>query len=136
VGLGYWPDKSPNLGDGQFQTSDLAEIKDGQVYLRGRAGDQINVAGRKVSPEAIERALLMHPRVRECVVFGAPTADSGRTEMVVAMVASGASEAELKNHLLETLPAWQVPRRWSFVESLPAGPRGKISRAELRARFL
>jgi acyl-CoA synthetase (AMP-forming)/AMP-acid ligase II len=43
---------------------------------------------------------------------------------------------ELKQFLLESLPPWQVPRCWQFVESLSAGPRGKISRAEWRAQFI
>ena len=136
VGQTYWPRESSSLGAGRFQSSDLAEIKNGQVFLRGRDSDQINVAGRKVSPETIERALLLHPSVRECLVFGVPDGDSGRVEMIVAMVVSRAEEKELKQFLLGTLPAWQVPRRWNFVESLPAGPRGKISRAECRAQFI
>jgi long-chain acyl-CoA synthetase len=135
VGQTYWPRESASLRAGKFQSSDLVELKDGLVFLRGRAGDQINVAGRKVSPETIERALLLHPLVRECLVFGAPGGDSGRTEMIVAVVASGAGEGELKQFLLGILPSWQVPRRWRFVESLPTGPRGKISRAECRAQF-
>ena len=135
VGQTYWPQESTSLRAGQFQSSDLAEINGGQVFLRGRSGDQINVAGRKVSPETIERALLLHPLVRECLVFGAPAGDSVRTEMIVALVASSAGETELKQFLLGTLPSWQVPRRWRFVESLPTGPRGKISRAECRAQF-
>jgi len=135
VGQTYWPCESPMLRAGRFQSSDLAELKDGFVFLRGRSTDQINVAGRKVSPETIERALLQHPLVRECLVFGAPSHDSGRTETIVAVVAAGAAEAELKKFLLESLPSWQMPRRWHFVDSLPAGPRGKISRADCRARF-
>jgi len=135
VGQTYWPQESASLRAGQFQSSDLAELKNGLVFLRGRSGDQINVAGRKVSPETIERALLSHPLVRECLVFGAPGGDSGRTEMIIALVASSARESELKQFLLGTLPSWQVPRRWRFVESLPTGPRGKISRAECRAQF-
>ena len=83
----YWPETSGSLGDGIFQTSDLAELKDGAVFLRGRLGDQINVAGRKVSPETIERALLAHPQVRECLVFGAPSRDAERKEIIVAVVA-------------------------------------------------
>lgn len=135
VGQTYWPRQSASLRAGRFQSSDLAELKNGRVFLRGRAGDQINVAGRKVSPETIERALLSHPLVRDCLVFGAPGGDSGRTEMIVAVVASSAGETELKQFLLGALPSWQVPRRWRLVESLPAGPRGKISRAECRAKF-
>jgi acyl-coenzyme A synthetase/AMP-(fatty) acid ligase len=135
AGETYWPKKSAWLGGGIFQTSDLAEIKDGLVFLRGRLGDQINVAGRKVSPETIERALLAHPQVRECLVFGTPSRDAGRTETIVAVVASSATESALKNFLRQTLPAWQVPREWHFVDSLSPNVRGKISRAEWRKQF-
>lgn len=135
VGESYWPETSESLGGGIFQTSDLAELKDGQVFLRGRLGDQINVAGRKISPETIERALLAHPRVRECLVFGATSRDAERMETIVAIVAADVEESELKHFLLEKLPAWQLPREWRFVESLPANARGKISRAEWRRRW-
>jgi len=135
VGQTYWPQASQTLGGGRFQTSDLAELKDGLVFLRGRLSDLINMAGRKVSPETIERALLCHPRVSECLVFGAPSPDEQRADMIVAVVVSAAGEMELKRFLLESLPSWQVPRCWQFVESLSAGPRGKISRAEWRRQF-
>jgi long-chain acyl-CoA synthetase len=132
----YWPEKSDSLVRGIFQTSDLAELKDGAVFLRGRLGDQINIAGRKVSPEAVERVLLTHPDVRECLVFGVPSRAAERAEMIVAVVASDATEMELKNFLLQTMPAWQVPREWRFVGSLVPNARGKVSRAEWRKRFM
>ena len=132
----YWPEKSDSLTGGIFQTSDLAELMGGAVFLRGRLGDQINVAGRKVLPETIERALLTHPEMRECLVFGTPSRDAERTEIIVAIIVSRAGESELKNFLLQTLPAWQVPRAWHFVESLSVNARGKISRAEWRKQFL
>ena len=135
VGETYWPEKAAALGGGIFQTSDLAELRDGLVFLRGRLGDQINVAGRKFSPETVERALLTHPRVRECLVFGAPSGDAGRLETVVAVVASELAEGELKQFLLQRLPAWQVPRAWRFVAALPVNARGKLSRAEWRERY-
>jgi acyl-coenzyme A synthetase/AMP-(fatty) acid ligase len=135
VGETYWPQRMPTLQDGIFQTSDLVEFKDGQVFLRGRLGDQINVAGRKVSPEQIENALLAQGQVRECLVFGRPSADSSRSEVIVAVVASDAKESVLKQFLLETLPAWQVPREWQFVKTLPVNARGKISRREWRSRY-
>jgi acyl-coenzyme A synthetase/AMP-(fatty) acid ligase len=136
VGETYWPEKSKALGGGIFQTSDLAELKDGKVFLRGRSGDLINVAGRKISPEIIERALLANPKVRDCLVFGAASFNAERTEIIIAVVVSDAKENELKQFLLQTIPAWQVPREWKFVESLSASARGKISRAAWRATFV
>lgn len=138
VGQTYWPTPEPALAGDRFQTSDLAELREGLVFLRGRAGDQINIAGRKISPETVEHALLAHRAVSECLVFGTPSVDPARTETIVAVVATTGrlTEAALREHLLVRLPAWQIPREWVWVDSLPVNQRGKLSRAEWRKKFL
>jgi long-chain acyl-CoA synthetase len=138
VGETYWPEPGPQLGHGCFQTSDLADLMEGLVYLRGRLSAVINVAGRKIAPENIEAALLMHPDVRACVVFGAPSPDPDRSETTVACVAGSPTltSEELKHFLSTRLPGWQVPREWWFVPALEVNPRGKLSRAEWRRRYL
>lgn len=138
VGQTYWPEPEEQLSNGVFRTSDLAEVVCGFVYLRGRASDLINVAGRKISPEAIERVLLAHPAVRECLVFGVPSPTAERTNTIAAcVVAREPVDVEaLKRFLLDKLPAWQAPREWWFVDSLESNQRGKLSRAEWRRRFL
>lgn len=137
AGEGYWPASSPDLGNGRFVTNDLAELAEGMVLLRGRAGDVINVAGRKVSPESIESALRGHPGVRECVVFGVP-APEGRSERIVVCVSAreNSGAAALHTFLSERLPPWQLPRDWWFTDALAANARGKISRADWRRRYL
>jgi long-chain acyl-CoA synthetase len=139
VATGYWPTPSPELANGVFRTSDLGRVEAGHVYIRGRLSDQINVAGRKVSPESIERVLALHPAVRDCLVFGVPAEECERGETIVACVAvhaeTSAETEELKQHLMARLPAWQVPRKWWKVPSLQVNERGKISRLELRKEF-
>ncbi len=133
----YWPDPDPQLADGVFLLGDLAEIRDGEIRLLGRAGDRINVAGRKVAPESIERALLAHPDVKACLVFGIPSASTERNEEIVAVVTGGEEmKEELRQHLAHALPAWQTPRHWSFVPELKTNARGKLPRAEWRRRYL
>lgn len=138
VGQSYWPVPSPELAAPCYRTSDLAELRDGLVYLRGRQTDTINLAGRKVSPDDVEHALLSHPLVRQCVVFGVPSDDSSRGELVVACVALHGSIGPdaLRDFLLDKVPDWQVPRAWWFVDELPVNARGKIPRAEWRKRYL
>jgi fatty-acyl-CoA synthase len=41
----------------------------------------------------------------------------------------------LRDHCLETLAAYKVPRRWEFVGELPRNPAGKVLKHELQARF-
>ena len=136
VGWGYWSEASDVLEAGVFRTSDIAEILDGRVYLRGRAGDIINVAGRKLHPEIVERALERHEAVHRCVVFGVPDAD--RSEKIAAIVNSleRTTPDELLEHLLRTLPSWQIPREWWLTNDLQPDDRGKVSRSLWRARFL
>ncbi len=138
VGETYWPVGEKLLGGGRFITSDLADLRRGKVLLMGRAGDQINVAGRKVSPEIIETVLLTHPEVVDSLVFGIPSEDAERSETIVACVAiNGRLTGEiLKQFLLAKLPAWKVPREWWLVDSLQTNERGKRSRAEWRKKYL
>lgn len=138
VGETYCPEPAPSLADGIFETSDFAELTDGNVFLRGRASDLINIAGRKVWPNSIEAELARHPEVKACLVFGAPDEDAGRNDMIVGcVVAKSAVTAEaLRKFLLDRLPAWQIPRAWLFVDSLAGNRRGKISRTEWRRKFL
>ena len=106
--------------------------------MLGRAGDQINVAGRKVSPETIERALGSHPLVRECVAFGVanPNAERGDTIVACLAVSGQVNSDTLKQYLMTRLPAWQVPREWKFIDALGANHRGKLSRAEWKRHYL
>jgi long-chain acyl-CoA synthetase len=138
VAEGYWPKRSPDLGKGLFRTSDMAEMSEGLIYLRGRATDQINIAGRKVFPDTIERFLLTHPQVRECVVFGVASSELERVENIVACVETDGSltPAALREFALSRLPSWQVPRHWWLVPKIARNNRGKVSRAELRAAYL
>ncbi len=138
AGQTYWPKPASALGGGRFHTRDCAQLREGRVFLQGRRTDIINLAGQKVAPEAIEQALLRHPLVRECVVFGVPGRDTLRSELIVACVWSEqALESEmLTQHLLQFLPAWQLPRHWWFHPAQGESQRGKISRRQWRERFL
>jgi long-chain acyl-CoA synthetase len=131
----YLAQSDERLARSCFRTSDVAEIIGGAVYLRGRASDLINVAGRKVTPDSIEAILAGHGRVRHCVVFGVAEADRDK---IVACVAAeeGTSPDDLKQFMLARLPAWQVPRDFWFVPELSPDQRGKLSRAAWRKKYL
>lgn len=138
VGYGYIPADLRHLKDGRYRTRDLAKVGPDGVRLNGRASDLINVAGRKVAPEAIESVLMKFPGVRACVVFGAPDAGTARQDRVVAVVAAsnGVTESALRAHAIHWLPDWQVPREWRRVSEIPPNVRGKVARATWRSRFL
>jgi long-chain acyl-CoA synthetase len=138
VGVGYLPDDDARLGDGRFHTSDVAELRDGAVLLRGRSSDVINIAGRKLAPETVEAVLRQQPGVRECLVVGVPARDDTRGEEALAVLelAEGGSLEPVRRAAANLLPAWQCPRHWWVVPEIPSSQRGKISRREWREKFL
>ena len=138
VGQTFWPVPEPALAGGTFLTRDLGAIRSGEVCLHGRMDDHINVAGRKVSPTTIEQALREHGAVAECVVFGVPSGNPGRMDLIVACVAADrpSSRDELKQFLLARLPGWQVPREWWFVKNISSNGAGKPLRTQWRQSYL
>ena len=138
VGLGYADDLSdPSLKDGHFLTTDNAQINDRKaVYLQGRHGESINVAGRKVSPQIIEEALLKIPEVIHAIIFGIPSKNTERVDDIVAVV--HLKDDATLNTVTEalSLPAWQRPRHWWVCEDLRPDARGKTSRKQWRERYL
>jgi len=138
VGERYWPGGDNSLGHGRFLTSDLVELRESSVLMRGRLSDAINIAGRKLNPSEVEAALLTHPSVKYCVVFGVPSADASRCEEpVVCLNINAPVTAEELTHWLGTrLQTWQMPRRFWFTQDLHPNARGKFSRPEWRTRWL
>jgi len=137
VGSGYWPVSEPEILSGQqFHTQDLATIDaDGTIHLTGRAGDLINIAGRKLAPSTIEAEILRDPAVDECIVFGVPSPDPERVQEIVAITSGGVPSA-LSAQIAQHLPAWQRVRHWWVNPDLTPNARGKFSRNEWREKWL
>ena len=70
---GYWRAADHNqrafTADGFYRTGDLVSMNaDGYLTVEGRAKDQINRGGEKISAEEVENHLLAHPLVRDVAI--------------------------------------------------------------------
>jgi len=97
---GYFgnPDATRKLFDGDWlQTGDLAYLKQGELYITGRAKDLIIRAGRNIYPGEIEERVGEVPGVRKgCVaVFGSHDPDAGTERLVVLAETREERPAEL-----------------------------------------
>jgi long-chain acyl-CoA synthetase len=120
--------------DGGFLTGDLGVIDTaGQLTLSGRISSFVNVAGRKVQPDEVERVLRTLAGVTEARVLGVPDERRGE-QLVAAMVMNGArpSVLTLRQFCGAQLASYKIPRAFVFLDAIPLTERGKIDRVRLR----
>ena len=139
-GVGELAIRAPHVfaadDDGWRRTGDLGVIdEDGYVALRGRMGDRIIRGGENIYPIEIERALLVHPGVRDVGVVG--VADQRWGELVKAVivptaVGSPPDPDELRRFVADRLAHFKVPAVIEFRDGLPRNASGKTLRRELR----
>jgi long-chain acyl-CoA synthetase len=119
--------------DDGYLTSDLAGWANGGLVLAGRISPFVNVAGRKVHPEEVQRVLLALPGVANASVFGLP--DELRGERLVAWVqrspGRSLTTADVRSLCAERLAPYKIPRHFVFTDDAPVDARGKISRLAL-----
>ena len=77
--------------------------------------------------------MLSHPAVSECAVIGLADPEWGQRVAAFLIVTAEVTEAELDAHVRDSdLADYQRPRVYRFVDELPKGPTGKVSRRLLR----
>ena len=123
---------------GWFRTGDQGVLDQaGYLRLTGRLKEIINRGGEKVSPLEIESVLLLHPEVREAVVFGVPSRLYGEEAAAAVVLVEGASATPetLRSFVAAQAAAFKVPRSVIVLEALPKGATGKLQRIGMAERL-
>lgn len=69
--------------EGHYLSGDGGYVdEDGYLFVMGRTGDVINVAGHRLSTGSIEAVIARHPDVAECAVIGAADPVKGQSRAV------------------------------------------------------
>ncbi|MCX5394959.1 amino acid adenylation domain-containing protein [Streptomyces sp. NBC_00094] len=118
-----------------YRTGDQAvRTPDGDLDFLGRIDDQVKIRGHRIELGEIESALLEHPALAQAAV-AVHTEEDGEPFLAGYLVpvagARSPAPADLRDHLLRTLPAAMAPQRWLTMERLPLTPNGKLDRRAL-----
>lgn len=106
---------------------------DGKLEFLGRRDAQVKIRGFRVEIGEVENALLRVPGVTDCAVVVTGAEDHGR--QLGAFYASGcAVTAEnLREWLVNLLPAYMIPASFHRLDRLPLTANGKTDRKALAA---
>ncbi|WP_419666895.1 long-chain fatty acid--CoA ligase [Streptomyces sp. 2-1] len=126
--------------DGWLKTGDVGTISpDGFLTLTDRAKDVIKSGGEWISSVDLENALMAHPDVAEAAVVAVPDDKWGERPLatVVLKEGSGADFESLRSFLAGEgkIAKWQLPERWTIIESVPKTSVGKFDKKVLRRQY-
>ena len=114
--------------------------EDGYLYLTDRQAFMIISGGVNIYPQAIEDALITHPKVGDVAVFGVPDAEMGEAVKAVIEPAPGQEPtdelaAELLDYARSKLAHYMAPRSLDFIVEMPRLPTGKLYKRVLRDAY-
>ncbi|NEA30611.1 non-ribosomal peptide synthetase [Streptomyces sp. SID13031] len=110
-------------GARMYRTGDFAEAdENGLLYFAGRRDAQVQLGGFRVEPGEVRAMLHGHPGVHDCAVV----ARDQRLVAYVVSVGEAVAPAELREWLVERLPAYLVPSRYVVLDELPRTAWGKV----------
>lgn len=114
--------------------------EDGYLYLTDRKSFMIISGGVNIYPQEIEDALILHPKVFDAAVIGAPDAEMGEKVVAVVQLVNWADAGdEFAGELLEWLQTRiskiKLPRQIDFDRELPRNPTGKLVKRIVRDRY-
>ena len=140
VGQGYWQDeeRTKHAFWGEvFRTGDRGVMNEsGFIFLKGRAGEMINVGGRKVSPIEIEEVLRRVRGIKDCACIGVPDAISG--EAITAFVVADEKPVPIHNvisYLRLQIEPYKIPQSFKWIDDIPKTTSGKIKRFSLKSHL-
>ena len=144
VMLGYWRNPEATHAilseDGWLNTGDLADVRDGRIYIKGRSKDVLVLSnGEKLPPGEVEQAILNDELFDQVMLIG-----EGRSYLTLLAVTAETDEKKLikqANSQLKQFPRYIRVRRvialkepWSIENGLLT-PTLKVKRAMVSERF-
>ncbi len=125
---------SDEPGSRLFRTGDIARyLPDGILEFLGRRDHQVKLRGFRVELGEIEAGLRQHPQVQEAVVVVQEdrSGDARLVAYLVPIPGFAPTPRELREFLVEKLPAYMLPAAFVLLDALPLTPNGKVDRRAL-----
>lgn len=109
-----------------WNTHDLVELKDNQLYLKGRTKNLLNCGGRKVFAEEVSLALLQTGLFEDVYVCGGDDETYIRA-FVVAKTEKLYTRIELVNILERQMDPYKIPAEFFYVPKILKNELGKVT---------
>lgn len=129
-------------GMNAYRTGDAGFIQDGVVYCQGRMDYQIKLHGYRMELEEIEFHLNQSEYIKTAIII--PYAPNEEIEYLIAAVVPENHDfdkefkltAAIRKDLALRLPAYMIPRKFTYHSSIPMTINGKVDRKKMKEEVL
>lgn len=125
--------------NGWHRTGDIGYLDaDNFLYIVDRAKDMIISGGFNVYSVEVEQALMQHPDVQDCAVFGLPDEKWGERVSAVVQLHAGAKAdaADLVAFVKAQIGSVKAPKQIEIWSELPRSKVGKVLKSEIRTKVV
>lgn len=146
VSLGYLGDAALTRahyfqyhGQPGFRTSDLGTIENGQLYISGRVGNRVKIAGHRVDLGEVENVLSGLEGIHLAAAFTANPLPEVTELWVAIQKESWVDQLDIfgiKQQLRGKLPKYMVPKKVLVMDPLPLNQNGKVDRRAVKMQAL
>lgn len=121
-----------------FKTGDIIRVdEENYIYVVDRVKNMYISGGENVYPAEVERVLIQHPAVNECVIIAVKHEKWGETGKACVSLTEGntVTEQELIDYCAQRLAKFKVPKSVVFLEEIPKTDAGKFDRKKLKSIY-
>ena len=129
--------KEDSFWEDFFRTGDWGyKDEEGNLYLKSRKKELINVGGKKLSPLEVEEVLMELDFVKDCACIGVADPEGVLGEVVKAFIVSDEPDKiqyDIIDELIgKKLEAYKHPRMYELIDAIPKTSSGKVQRLMLK----
>ena len=117
--------------DGWLPTGDIGRLVDGRLEVQGRLTDMIISGGENIWPQQIEQVLRGMSEIDDVAVVGVADDEWGQVVEVFLETRRSVQREEVRDAILDRLPAYFMPKKIYCMESFPRTSSGKVDKVAL-----
>ncbi|WP_019421600.1 non-ribosomal peptide synthetase [Paenibacillus sp. OSY-SE] len=118
-----------------YRTGDLAKWReDGSIDYIGRIDNQVKIRGYRIELGEIENQIITHSEINKAAVTVHESSNGFKTLIAFYVATRRLNNIDLRNYLVEKLPAYMIPHTFVQIDSMPVTANGKLDRKLLMTK--